>query len=56
MQSIAWFAIPFSVESHFVGKFGLNWKGFESRIVWVDMKGYDEDFGILYDKNSFEML
>lgn len=55
IESFALFPLPFAVQTHIHGRYNLGWKDNAARMVYVDLKAYDEMYAVLRDENSFEM-
>lgn len=56
VESSARITLPFAVQTHVYGKYNLGWRENTARMVYIDLKAYEEHYGILQDDNSFEIL
>lgn len=56
IQSKVSFSLPFPVEIHIVLKHNLGWKDHSDRVVYIDLKAHSENYVILRDEKSFEMV
>lgn len=55
IESTAQIALPFTVQTHVDARFNLGWKENTTRVVYVDLKAYEENYMVMRDENSFEM-
>lgn len=55
VESTACIALPFSVQTHIYAKSNLGWKEDSTRMVYIDLKAQDDNYGMMHDENSFEM-
>lgn len=56
IESTARIRLPFPVQTHIDGKFNLAWRDNSSKMVYVDLKAFVEDYAILKDAEEFEVL
>lgn len=56
IESHARIALPIVVDTHIYGKYNLGWKDNSSRVVYVDLKAYEENYAVQHDEDSFELL
>lgn len=56
VESTARVTLPFAVQTHIYGKSNLGWRDNMARMVYVDLKAYEEQYGILQDDKSFEIF
>lgn len=55
VESVACFPLPFALQIHIQGQCNLGWKDDPTRLVYVDLKAYDEMNTVMRDENSFEL-
>lgn len=56
VQSTARIPLPFAVQTHIERKFNLGWRETNTRVVYVELKAYDEQYAVPEEENSFEMF
>ena len=55
VESLARIALPFPVQTHIEKRYNLGWKDDCTRMLYVDLKAYEQSYAILQDENSFEL-
>lgn len=55
VESIARFALPFPVQTHIVNQYPLGWLQSACRMIYVDLKAYEEEYALERNENSFEI-
>lgn len=56
LHSATRISLPFPVQTNFGERFNLGWIDDSTRIVYVDLKAYEDNDSLLRDENSFELL
>jgi len=56
VESSARIPLPFPVLSHFHGKYNLAWTDSNVRMLYVDLRAFIEDYAVVNDKDSFEVV
>lgn len=56
IESTARIPLPFVVQTHIYGKYNLAWRDSTTRMVYLDLKGVVEEYAVLNDAESFEIL
>lgn len=54
IESTASIALPFAIQTDVVQRYNLAWKEDNKRIVYVELKDYEEINHVLSDENLFE--
>lgn len=56
IESTARIPLPFAVQTHIYGKHNLAWREGTTLMVYLDLKAVVEEYAILNDSESFEVL
>lgn len=56
VQSSARFVFPFSVEIHTDEKYHLGRKNDAGRVLYIDLKAHTEEYVVMRDESSVELL
>lgn len=54
VESTASIPLPFAVETHIDSTHNLGWVDDNTRILYVDLKSYEDNYGVHNDENSFD--
>lgn len=56
VESMAKITLPFKVQTHISEKYHLGWNDNTARIVYVELRGHEENYGAVKDDGSFEIF
>lgn len=56
IESTAFIALPFQVQSHLESKFNLAWSDNNSKMLYVDLKAFIEVYAVAKDDEEFELV
>lgn len=56
VESLARIALPFAVQTHIECRNNLGWREDRSRMLYVDLKAYEQQYAEIKDENSFELF
>lgn len=56
VSSVGKVRIRFPVQTSFQSKSNLGWVSKSTRVLYIDLKADEEDYGIVKDENSFDMI
>lgn len=54
LESTSQITLPFKVQTHIHRKYNLGWRQSDARIVYIELHGCEEQYGILYDDSAFK--
>jgi len=54
VESLTFVPLPIAVQPHIRSKSNLSWPESTARIVYVDLKGYVDEYAMVPDKKEFE--
>lgn len=55
IESQSRIALPFPVQTHIAHKSNLAWTDNSTRMVYVDLKAYEDEYSLQQNENSFEI-
>lgn len=55
IESTAKIPMPFPVQTHIYGKYNMGWRESSTRMVYVELRGFEENYGAHNDDSSFEI-
>ena len=54
--SVARIPLPFPVQTHIDSKFNLAWRESSTKMVYIEMKAFAEQYSVVNDEDEFEVL
>ena len=56
IESVARIPLPFAAQTHIEQKFNLAWSESSTKMVFVDLEAYKEQYAVENDIDNFEIL
>lgn len=55
MKSKARIILPYQVQTHIFEKFNLGWSESRAKVVYLEFRGQEDQYGAAQDNDSFEV-